>query len=346
MTFFFLGAAFLIMNAGAAWIQNKLSERVVSYIREEAADHGIELKRLKYRCSGFSSLNALRWKTISGQVEVIPSGAFSEPRVFDLTVQNLEAAWIGGLFSPLFEIRMGGLKTLSGVLADTLDETKTSTEKTDHGELRLRMNYTFWNPRKARREVGAIFNQLDGLVRKGKTTLGLDFKTAVLFEVHGVPIKASIESERHGGVTFLRMPVQDLITISAVLDEGLTSHEIRILSENPLLAPRLLKIRNAARRTAYRAGKEDASVPKDAYRHVLWSYLLTREFGEAFSERVTRAHEINAVLENTAAQNQMDFTNNAIGRQYARLGYEESSLLKRLMKDPSVIRYSSSQKGR
>jgi len=331
------------MNGAAAWMQNEISQRVAVYTREEATGHGVKLQSLDFRCAGFSSFNSLRWKKINVRIEIPAGGVFSKARMFSVKARSMEVSWIG-LFPPLFEVRAGGIQIESQVLAETLGGQTAGAEKTDQGTLRFQTVYTFWNRSKARREAGSLFNKLLEFARKGKTPLMLDFKTAVSFEIHGAPIRASIESRQIDGITFLRMPVQDLITISAVLDEGLTSQEIRILSENPMLAPQLLKIRNYARTTAYRAGKNDASVPKDAYRHVLWSYLLTREFGEAFSEKVTQAHEINAVLDNTAAQTAMDFKNNAVGRKYARLGYEESSLLSRLRKDPAVVRYSTPQK--
>lgn len=342
-TFFFVCAALLMMNAAVAWVQNEFSQQRVMHIREEAVDHGVKLQNLKFRCAGLAALNTLRWKSISGQIEIASDVDFSKPRSFSVRVRCLDAIWVG-LFPPLFEIQASGIQIQSDVVAETLGDQSGHAEKIDQGMLRFQTVYTPWNPGKARREAGALFHKLLELVHKGKTSLVLDFKAAAFFEIRGTPIQAGIESRRIQGVTFLRMPAQDLITISAVLDEGLTSQEIRILSENPILAPQLLKIRNYARTTAYRAGKNDASVPKDAYRHVLWSYLLTREFGEAFSEKVTRAHEINAVLDNTAAQSQMDFKNNAVGRQYARLGYEESTLLKHLIKDPAVICYSIPQK--
>jgi len=342
---FFAGAFFLMLNAAVAWVQNDFSLRAVTHIRKEAASHGVKLRGLEFRCSGLASPNTLRWKNINAQIEITSSGTFSKKRSFAVKVRRMDVAWIG-LFPPLFEIRTSGMRVQSTMVAEALGENRGPAENIDQGMMRFQTVYTFWNPRKARREAGALFSHLLDLMRRGKTPLLLDFKAVVSFEIRGVPLQAAMESRRIQGVTFLRMPVQDLILVSSVLDEGLTSQEIRILSENPMLAPQLLQIRNYARSTAYRAGKHDASVPKDAYRHVLWSYLLTREFGEAFSEKVTRAHEIDAVLDNTAAQSHMDFNNNEVGRRYAQLGYAESTLLTRLKKDPAVIRYSTAQKGR
>jgi hypothetical protein len=78
-------------------------------------------------------------------------------------------------------------------------------------------------------------------------------------------------------------------------------------------------------------------VPEDAYRHVLWSYLLTKEFGGAFAVEVTNAHETGKTG-NTREERLMDINNNEIGREYARRGEEEQELLKLTLTDPRVIR--------
>ena len=82
--------------------------------------------------------------------------------------------------------------------------------------------------------------------------------------------------------------------------------------------------------------QHDPAVPEDAFRHVLWSYLLTREYGVDFSMKVTDAHE-EGRTENTRDEKLMDINNNRIGRNYAKSGYPETSLLAILMYDPEVI---------
>jgi hypothetical protein len=78
-------------------------------------------------------------------------------------------------------------------------------------------------------------------------------------------------------------------------------------------------------------------VPEDAYRHVLWSYLLTKKFGPEFAEIVTDAHE--TLPTNTAAERRMDFHNNRIGRDYAQRGIRRERILWLVKNDVNVIRY-------
>ena len=117
----------------------------------------------------------------------------------------------------------------------------------------------------------------------------------------------------------------------------MTDLEIALIAEYPLRAPDLLLIKKYAERTAMTAHEKDRSVPEDAYRHVLWSYLLTQEFDAEFAEQVTDAHEIGSTT-NTEADHRMDYNNNAVGRRFAAEGVTEFEILPRVRRDRSVIR--------
>lgn len=334
----FAAVLLLAGNGIAAWIQYQLSGKILNHIRSESAVHGIQLGEVRYRCSGFSAFNALRWQAVEAGLRV-QSGSVMRPQGVQMAMRSMEVAWVK-LFPAVFEIRANGIRVHSGVVRDALNENDLPPERLEQGKLKFQFQYPFLNAAQARRSAGKLFHQLFDLVREGHSGLMLDFQAVLHLEIRNLPAKVRIVSKHEEGKTWLRMPVTDLLSVSSLMEEELTDSEIRILSQQPVLAPRLLRIRNYARSTSYRAAKKDSRVPKDAYRHVLWSYLLTREFGEQFAAEMTTAHEIGAVIANTSAQHQMDYNNNAIGRKYARLGYEENSILQRLMKDPAVIRYS------
>ena len=129
----------------------------------------------------------------------------------------------------------------------------------------------------------------------------------------------------------------DLRSVAVYFDEPLYDTEVDVVSEHPFRASRLMEIRDKAQKESRRARKRDSSVPEDAYRHVLWSYLLTKEYGPEFAEKVTDAHELGA-SDNTEADHRMDYNNNKIGRSYALRGEKESNLLDNVRTDPKVIR--------
>jgi hypothetical protein len=134
----------------------------------------------------------------------------------------------------------------------------------------------------------------------------------------------------------LILNIQSLKNLSTAMEEVLTEPEIILFSRNPFKAPRLFRIRDDAEKTAEIAGKHDETVPEDAYRHVLWSYLLTKAFGPDFAREVTDAHECG-LTDNTEAEHRMDYNNNRIGREYALSGYKREEILSRLRQDTAVI---------
>jgi hypothetical protein len=69
-------------------------------------------------------------------------------------------------------------------------------------------------------------------------------------------------------------------------------------------------------------------------------------YGEQFAKEVTDAHEAYADEEELKKAGRMswnsasyqDLVNNGVGRQYAAMGYPESSILGRVLTDPAIIR--------
>lgn len=328
---------------GLIALQTSLSRRILAFAQKEAAGYGLGLQDVHFQSAGLCAGPGLAWIHIRAGLRLRQNSPFARERGFDLEIPRLELR-AAGFFPPRLRLRAQEIRLVSRVLAEALPSRSASAERIEHGFFEMKFPCAFLNPRKARRQISAVFHVLLNLVRRGNTPQAFDFHAAAFFEIRGRPFRARILSERKNGVTFLSMPRKDLEKISEALDEGLTREEISILSQRPVLAPQLLQIRNYARHTAYAAGKKDKRIPKDAYRHILWSYLLTREFGESFAVKVTDAHEKDSVLENTEAQEAMDYHNNALGRQYAKKSYAEESILARLMKDPAVIRYSKNLK--
>jgi hypothetical protein len=145
----------------------------------------------------------------------------------------------------------------------------------------------------------------------------------------------------------LVMAADDLKKIAALLTGKKPNPvDIAVIARNPLKAPMLLRIRDKAEMAAQRAALQDPNFPEDAYRHTLWSYLLTKMYGEKFAKEVTDAHEAYADEEEIEKMGRIswesasyqDLVNNAVGRQYADMGYPESTILERVLTDPAIIR--------
>ncbi|MEO2047299.1 MAG: hypothetical protein ABGX16_12085 [Pirellulales bacterium] len=54
----------------------------------------------------------------------------------------------------------------------------------------------------------------------------------------------------------------------------------------------MLKINDDAETISSVARQENDAVPQDTYRHILWSFMLTQEYGAKLAEQVGDAHEM------------------------------------------------------
>jgi hypothetical protein len=180
---------------------------------------------------------------------------------------------------------------------------------------------------------------------EGTTPISIEFSGEGIITIKGSPHAVRVWVEHRGENYRLVADRENLKPVSAKVlpkTEVPTSADIEIIAENPVKAPKLLKISSKATDTAASAHEQNPKVPETAYRHVLWSFLLTREYGPDFAKKVTDAHEFRNDPEkrnNPDAETQrfQDFTNNEVGRKYAALGYNESDILNHVMTDPNVI---------
>lgn len=203
---------------------------------------------------------------------------------------------------------------------------------------RLVFRIDAFRPRALAARLEEALGELEMLLTEGKSTLPVTFAGIVSFSVLEKPFETGIRVVNDQRGSFLAMDEEDIAAISREfnLKKPLTRAEARLLSRNPLKAPRLFEIRSYARRVSREADRKDHAVPEDAFRHVLWSYLLTREFGPDFAKMVTDAHE-EGMTGNTASEELMDLQNNALGRDYAQRGYPEQRILSLVMSDPRVV---------
>jgi len=181
----------------------------------------------------------------------------------------------------------------------------------------------------------AVLAALD-LMRSGTTSAPIEFKGRVVLALGGSEASVRVRADESEQGRILVADRGDLAVVSSLFHEKLTEAEIELISANALRASRLLRITEAAESRAREARRRDPRVPKDAYRHVLWSYLLTREFGDEFAKAVTDAHERRPG--NHPSERDMDVRNNRVGRAYANRGVPESEILERVMTDATVVR--------
>lgn len=205
------------------------------------------------------------------------------------------------------------------------------------GHLSLSIPLKIWPLGSIKHQARSLTQDLLGLAHSGTTTVPLSFSGTCSFRIKNETVNAKLFVQQMGPLSKVTMDKESLQVISWIMAEKLTDPEIELLSQNPFKAPRLLQIRNDAQESAILAHEEHSVVPTDAYRHVLWSYLLTKAYGEEFAKKVTDAHE-QGKTDNTPAEHQMDYANNSVGRRYATQNYKRNEVLDRLLKDPEVIK--------
>jgi hypothetical protein len=133
------------------------------------------------------------------------------------------------------------------------------------------------------------------------------------------------------------MNQDDVIEIAKGFSEKLNDAEVELVSRYPTRIASLLAIKERASKEADREYNNDQTFPGDAYRHILWSYQLTREFGAEFAELVTNAHEEGEEA-SQGKDRAKDLNNNKVGRDWAKQGIPEHHLKERVQTDPQVIR--------
>jgi len=236
-----------------------------------------------------------------------------------------------------FETRSVVLNAVKfGVVSKTIGMDDDDLGEWIEGEnLEIHFKLDFTNAQVARRQVQDLFNHLNDFFIQGETELPIKFSGTSYFGIQNKPYRATIKIESEQGKNRLVMDPTDIRKISDNLQEKLTDAEVELLAKNPAKAPRLLQIRDESHYSARHETRKDKTLSFDAYRYVLWSYLLTKEYGDEFSQEVTHAHELGSA--NKKLESEMDYKNAAVGRRYANTGYTLSSIKDRIKTDPEVV---------
>ncbi len=292
---------------------------------------GLEVSQMRFDTVKLTALNSVTWKDMNGRIEAKNMSSLPSKK-FDFSIQS--ATVTAESFPPkkiIFKAK--GLKVVF------IGEDGKEQQTINGDSLKLVLEGNFSNPKVLFKAAHAAYTDLLDIVRRGRTKVPIQFEGQSRFMVLGKPVLVSVGIEPRNGYSCLIMNKNDLLAIAELMrskDETLTEAEVDILAVHPHLAPRLLRIANYSHEISEKAKQQNFKVPQDAYRHILWSYLLTREFGESFAKMVTDAHE--ETPNESAGDRRMDYNNNALGRQYAKAGYPETRILERVLHDSKVIR--------
>jgi hypothetical protein len=336
------GIIFLAINA----LLDPISNKAINFLFENLHASNLTISEPSFKNARISSYDAITWDEVSFTTTFVPASTPKKAlrariKVEELTVESEK------LFEGLFVIDLRGLSITTEYLpTEDSADVKKAPEMLQNGILSAPFKLNVFSLNEAASQLREFAVEMKKFAEEGKTVIPIRFSGEEIITMQDNSYTASLLVQQKGGNYCLVAKPDDLKFISeGVLPKTQTSTaaDIEIVANNPIRAPQLFKIRAMAANTAASAHEGNPKVPEDAYRHVLWSFLLTREYGPDFAREVTDAHELtNDPGEKNAPDanesHMQDYNNNEVGRKYAALGYGESDILHLVMTDPKVIR--------
>jgi parvulin-like peptidyl-prolyl isomerase len=323
------------------------SNRAIDYIVTNIKSPDIEYSRPAFRTVNLSSLNAVTWEGVSFDLRIARNETAKTEEELSIKIGEMTIS-LESLFESIVLLNAKGVSALTKARsAGAMSGISGAGDYMERGNLNIRIKLRDFSKASVIQQVRDLIKEIHAFSTHGVTRIPLSFSATKMFEIKGNLHKARLFVEQKGDEYLLVMDKDDLKLIAATISgEKVSSMDIDVISRNPIKAPQLLKIRDKAVVTARQARQQDQNVPEDAYRHVLWSYLLVKAYGETFAKEVTDAHEVNADREKMSKEELLklniesyqDLHNNAAGRRYAKMGYPESGILRYVLNDDAVIR--------
>ncbi|NTV47549.1 MAG: hypothetical protein HGB11_13760 [Chlorobiales bacterium] len=320
----------------------KVTDKVFDYLSSNVETQNLEYSRPVFASVELSNLNAVTWKDISLNVTLMRN----EAKTTEEIALNIGAMTISleSLTNPTILISADGISAETNEKGDRDNLTKAASRMED-GQLQMLFSLRSFSKAEILEQLGILKEEMRQFSVLGVTKVPIYFSATEIFEMQGQPSVANFTVVQEGEEYRLIMDKNDLQKIVALLAEPKPNPvEVEVIARNPLKASGLLKIRDKAAATAELAAQNNSDIPEDAYRHTLWSYLLTKKYGEQFAKEVTDAHEAYADQEEMLkasdfnAASYQDLVNNALGRQYALMKLPESEILERVMTDSAIIK--------
>lgn len=308
----------------ALWVR-PISQKAVQLALREDEKHGLEVSDLRFENAYLSSLQSVTWSGVSGKFRFLSRGDLLLQREFFLSVDKITLKF-KNLKQRKFGLHASGLN----LRTSGPEEGKDRLEHVEGQDFEIKFVLDFLHPRTIPEQAKSWARGLGDLLVHGRTTWPVSFSGATRLTFRNKPARVRLSVQKKGDEYVLVMYEQDVKDLAHRLNEHISDAEIGIIAGYPLRAPALLKISDYASTTANAISKKQTEVSENCYRHVLWSFLLTRQYGEVFAKQVTDAHEMIPDIE---GDRDIDLRNNEVGRRFALEGTAEAAILNRLLTD-------------
>lgn len=336
------GLGYLAFNP----LLNLLSYKAMNYAIGRPESPNLTLSNPSFRKARFNFPKAVTWEDFGITEMVKPRDDSKRILKAELKAETLTLE-AKEFFNGLFVIRAKGLRASQEYLikgaSPAYEETPEALQE-GNAVIPLKLNITSLTGIKM--QIRNFAAEIRRFSEEAKTAIPIQFSAKELLKIRGNSYAVGLQIEKKGETYCLVADRNDLEVIGGKIlakNQVLTPADIEIIANNPIRAPQLLRIKSKASNEAADAFAQNPKVPEHAYRHVLWSYLLAKEYGADFAKQVTDAHEASTdseVRKDTSAEvhHKQDLANNEVGRKYATLGYRESDILGHVMTDPLIVR--------
>jgi hypothetical protein len=183
-----------------------------------------------------------------------------------------------------------------------------------------------------------VLEQVQNLFALNKA-VGLDMKGLAKITIDQAEATLGVKTVAYGDSVRLQFNQKDVANTSALFNIELTDQEAEVISNHPSMVPNMIRITRDAKNKSVAYRKADRSFPEDAFRHVYWSYHLTRQLGPELAKQITDAHE--TAPGNTSQERSMDYHNNEVGRDLANTNLSENQIRVLVLGSENIVRQPS-----
>lgn len=322
-------AILIVIYFSANYILRELTVKVVAELKPKLEQKGIMIESFDYtnvRLISFNSI-AINNTNLDFHLNKKMYGKESFHAQFSASSINVRFA---DFENPSFFFK---LNDFSLYIEPDEENTNKPFGRLNNGFIHSRIPVYMKNPEESARE---ILNEIKLLFAESKTPMDIEMYMDVLLGIDDKETKVGLFTERYENWTYLRFDPEDILDAAQSIELDLTEKEGEIIAHFPSKVPAMIKITRDAKRLSNYEKNLDGSFPEDAYRHVYWSYHLTREFGPELAKEITDAHE--TAPGNTKNERLMDFHNNEFGRKLATEALSETEIKNLVLKSKDVIR--------
>lgn len=171
---------------------------------------------------------------------------------------------------------------------------------------------------------------LEDFLKNGTTDFPLSLSGRITFLMKGAEILLRFRFIEKNKKWALEIDPEDLRQVADLMGELVTDEEVKVMSGNPLKMIEVLRMKTQTRKTAADVCGKVSKDLDSRCRHILFSYKLTKAFGQKFAKLLTDAREIGDE-DDSYSERVMDDQDNKLGRKYALERCPEKEMLEEVM---------------